>query len=259
MPNLIVKIWEDAALSSDGRFTINNVKKGWVPVEVTDQTTGRWYRTVSPSVNVTAPNLNMTIVVDDPNDTGRVEASVFWRSTTDAQRTDGNTLKSGKIALIRNGRVDRQFDLAATGGKVSGVVQVGTFTAKYYMPDGQEKDVVLLGGSGVISSFSVTRGNTTNLTILPNDGGTFSFHITSQNGAADCNVWWWGHFYLTGPDGRRTDWYRTPANCSIGYWNGTPGRYYFQMTDNYGYNRVINPAYVDVPAGVVDATYEIKL
>jgi hypothetical protein len=256
MPKVLVKIWQDAALSEDGTFTVSNVQRGQVPIEVSDQTTGKNFLLSSPSINVTGRVSNLRIVVDDPQDLGTLTARVFGSSVQNTQMNDGTLLKTGKLQLIRNNRVEKEINLASAAGKINSLtLPVGTYSMKYFLSDGSERSVSNFTGG---STVRIQRGVALSEIFKVNNGSTFSIHISSQNGAADCNVYWWYHLYITDSTGYTADFNRPPTNCTLNY-SVYPGRFSFRMTDNYGYNRVITPAYLDVPAFLNGKTYELAL
>lgn len=63
VPKIMVKIWEDVALSENGVFEVKNVKRGRVPIEITNQQTSLAYFLSSPSIDVTNTTSGLRIVV----------------------------------------------------------------------------------------------------------------------------------------------------------------------------------------------------
>jgi hypothetical protein len=258
VPTVIVKIWEDAKLSDSGRFAIPGVKRGRVPVEVVDQETGRQYVLASPTINGTGRIKNLRIVVDDPLDVGSLDARVFWHSIPAARMGDSTALRSGKIQLIRNGLIEKTIDLEKTAGRVNiPVLQAGNYTVKYFTSDNREKSVYLSNG-GYSKTITIEKGKKATNDIRANDMSKFTLKITSNDKIVKCQVPYWGHLYVTTSSGVKVDYAKPPKNCEVQF-TARPGRFYLQMLSNYGYNRTVTPAYVDVPPAVDGAVYEIKL
>jgi len=257
MPNVLVKIWEDATLSEDGKFTVANVRKGTVTVAVINQLTGKAMTVVTPTMTVSKAMTNYNLRVVDPTDVGSLDAHVFWSSTPRSQMVDGATIQTGRIQLVNNGVVKKTLDLSSNLGHINtSGLQVGDYTANYISPAGASKPVWFDNAKSYI--IHIFRSQTTQELALVSDTVSFNIHITSQNGAADCHVWWWGHIYVTMPDGGSIDLNRPPQGCST-QMTGRPGTYSFRMVDNYGRNRVISPASVTLPQASSGTTVELKL
>lgn len=256
MPKVLVKIWEDAALSNSGRFTVANVRKGQVTISVIDQMSGKQLSVVNPTITVSRAMSGYNLVIDDPSDVGGLTARVFANSVQNIQMNDGTLLNSGKLQLIRNSQVEKEINLSSTAGKINSLtLPVGTYSMKYLLSDGSERPVGNFNGG---STIKIQKGVALSEIFKVDNRSTFSIHISSQNGGADCNVYWWYHLYITDPTGYTADFNRPPTDCTLNY-SMNPGRFSFRMTDNYGYNRVITPAYFDVPPFLNGKTYELGL
>lgn len=255
VPKVLVKVWEDAALSEDGRFTIKNVRKGRVAVSVVDQATGKELVIKNPTITVNKATLGLNILVDDPQDLGTLNARVFASSIQSAYMTDTTTLKTGVLQLIRNGKIEKEINMATSAGKLSSLkLPVGTYSLKFIM-NGKERRIITSNGS---LTLKIQRDKLTNEILRVDDRSTFTLHISSQDGASDCNVYWWGHLYIASAAFGTSDWSTPPSNCTLNY-TAFAGKYSLSFVDNYGYNRVIAPATIDVPAFLDGKVYEIKL